>query len=261
MTGLTSCLYLGTVAHQRFRPKRHALRYRVFSALLDLDELAEMDARLRLFGYNRPAAIAFRDRDHGPGQDAPLRPWIEGQLALAGIDIDGGPIRLLCYPRIFGYVFNPLTVWFCHHRRGRLAALLWEVNNTFGERHCYLIPVEGDAGTVVRQECDKLFYVSPFIAVGGRYRFRVTMPAGDLSLSILQHDSEGGPLLHASFDGRRAPLDDRTLAKCLLRYPLLTLKIMAGIHVEALRLWWKGIPLIHRPPPPAQPVTIVAPNS
>lgn len=261
MNPTTSCLYLGTVTHQRMRPKAHALRYRVFSAYLDLDELGALQARLRLFGHNRRAAITFLDRDHGPGEAAPLRPWVESQLARAGIDIDGGPIRLLCYPRIFGYVFNPLTVWFCHHRDGRLAAILWEVNNTFGQRHSYLIPVEGHSGSVVRQECEKRFYVSPFIAVEGRYRFRVTMPAVDLALDILQHDPQGGPLLHARFEGVRAPLDDRTLAKCLVRYPLLTLKIMAGIHIEAFRLWWKGVPLIHRPPPPAQPVTIVSPHS
>ncbi|HYN39789.1 MAG TPA: DUF1365 domain-containing protein [Rhodospirillales bacterium] len=262
MSGLRSCLYAGTVVHQRMRPKKHRLRYRVFSALLDLDELPVIDRQLQLFGHNRRAIYSFHDRDHGPGADRPLRSWVEGELAKAGIDLAGGAIRLLCYPRIAGYVFNPLSVYFCHEPGGGLRALLYEVNNTFGERHTYLIPVDADEDdAVVRQECDKAFYVSPFLAVAGRYRFRVTPPGELLSVGILQTAEDGAPLLHAQFDAARMPLDDRTLRQCFLRYPLLTLKVIGGIHIEALRLWWKGVPLIRRPPPPAQPVTIVAPRT
>lgn len=265
MSDWNTCLYAGTVSHQRIRPKRHRLRYRVFSAFLDLDELPALSRRLRLFGYNRFAPYAFHDRDHGPGLYAPLRPWVEGELARAGIDLGGGLIRLLCYPRILGYVFNPLSVYFCHHADGRLMAMLYEVNNTFGERHSYLIPLDAAAAAarddaVVRQECDKKFYVSPFLAVAGRYRFRITPPADTLTVGILQTAEDGSPMLHARFEARRMALDDRSLARCFLRYPLLTLKIIGGIHFEALRLWWKGVPLIRRPPPPAHPVSIVGPR-
>jgi uncharacterized protein len=249
--------------HQRVRPKKHRLRYRVFSALLDLDELPELDRRLRLFGHNRLALYSFHDQDHGPGDGRPLRPWVERELARAGIDLEGGAIRLLCYPRIAGYVFNPLSVYFCYDSGGRLRALLYEVNNTFGERHTYLIPVEAaDAQTapdgLVHQECDKAFYVSPFLAVSGRYQFRVMPPEDRLSVGIRQSDADGSLVLYAGFDAARVPLDDRALFRSFLRYPLLTVKVIGGIHFEALRLWWKGVPLIRRPPPPADPVTIVA---
>jgi DUF1365 family protein len=263
MTQLRSCLYAGTVSHQRVRPKRHRLRYRVFSVLIDLDELPELDRRLRLFAYNRFAPYAFYDRDHGPGADRALRAWIETELARIGLDLAGGPIRLLCYPRMLGYVFNPLSVYFCHHPTGRLAAILYEVNNTFGERHSYLIPVDHPAavaGEFVRQECEKKFYVSPFLAVAGRYRFRVSPPGPMLDLDILQTSDDGSPMLHARFSGERMELSDRTLARCFLRYPLLTLKVVGGIHVEAARLWWKGVPLIHRPPPPAEAVSVGRPR-
>lgn len=259
MSERQSCIYVGTVMHQRVRPQRHRLRYRVFSLFLDLDELPALGAALRLFSYGGSGVLSFRDRDHGPGEQQPLRPWVEKALDGAGIDIAGGPIRLLCYPRVFGYVFNPLTVYYCYHRAGGLAAVLYEVNNTFGERHCYLIPVQGSSRQAIRQECDKTFYVSPFIDVSGRYVFRLTSPAERLSLSITQKD-EAGPLLHAAFQAQREPLDDRTIARCLVRCPLLTLKVIGGIHWEALRLWAKGVPLVRRPPPPAQPITIVMPS-
>lgn len=266
MTNWRSCLYVGTVSHHRLRPKRHHLSYRVFSALLDLDELPLMDRRLRLFAWNRFAPYAFHDRDHGPGADAPLRPWVEAELARAGIDLGGGSIRLLCYPRILGYVFNPLSVYFCHKADGRLAAILYEVNNTFGQRHSYLIPVQAlpediSADPVVRQQCEKEFYVSPFLAVAGRYHFRVTPPAEKLVLDILQTAEDRLPTLHARFESTRIDLDDKALARCFLRYPLLTLKIIGGIYLEALQLWLKGVPLIRRPPPPVHPVSIVEPRT
>ena len=151
MTAWASGLYRGRVVHQRLRPRRHRLGYRIFQMLLDLDELAALDAGLRLFGYNRPALVGFHDRDHGPGDGRPLRPYVEAELAKAGIDLGGGPIRLLCMPRVLGQVFNPLSLYFCCDRSGVLAAILYEVNNTFGERHSYLIPVGPAPGDLVRQ--------------------------------------------------------------------------------------------------------------
>ncbi len=244
---LQSAIYEGTVVHERVRPKQHRLRYSVFSLLLDLDELPEIDRRSRLFGHNRRAALAFHDRDHGPTTGGPLRPWVEAQLRAAGLALDGGPIRLLCYPRVFGYVFNPLSVYFCYRRDGGLAAILYEVCNTFRERHTYVIPVDNDARPVIRQRCAKSLYVSPFIQMDTDYHFRIVPPGGGINIVIRQEDAEG-LLLAASFRGERVPLTDRSLTRCLIRFPLLTLKVMAGIHWEALKLWRKGLPLFsHRP--------------
>ncbi|MQX36916.1 DUF1365 domain-containing protein [Roseospira navarrensis] len=260
-SGFASALYRGVVLHRRLKPRQHRLRYRVFSLLLDLDELPALDRAVRGFGYNRFAPLGFHDRDHGPGDGQPLRPWVEATLAAEGIDLDGGAIRILCYPRLWGYVFNPLTEYFCYHRDGRLAAVLHEVNNTMGERHCYLIPVAPDeaAGGVVRQTCAKRFYVSPFIAMETTYHFKIRPPGERIAVAIQQTDSEG-PLLHASFTGRRAPLTSRVLAGAIARHPLMTLKVIVGIHWEALRLWLKGVRLARRDPAPSHLVTAVNPD-
>ncbi len=252
-----SALYAGIVIHRRMKPRRHALRYRVFSLLLDLDELPDLGRRLRLFSYNRFGIFGFHDRDHGPRDGTPLRPWVEAALRRAGIDTAGGAIRLLCYPRVFGYVFNPLSVFFCYHREGALQAILYEVRNTFGEKHGYLIPVAGD-GPVVRQSCDKAFFVSPFIDMAQTYHFQVRPPDDRIAVAIRQDDPEGA-LLYASFTGNKKPLDDRSLGWAFLRYPLLSLKVIGGIHWEALKLWLKGIPLTTpRPAPPETAVSVVS---
>jgi DUF1365 family protein len=257
MTELCSSLYFGRVIHERVRPVKHRLDYRVFSTLIDLDELPALARRLRLFSHNRFNVFGFFDRDYGPSDGSPLRPWVERHLFEAGIDLRGGPVRLLCFPRIFGYVFNPLSVYFCYRPGGDLAAVLYEVSNTFGQRHTYLIPVSGGGSEVIRQQCQKRFYVSPFNAVEGHYRFNVKPPADTLAIAINQCD-DAGLLLHASHRARRVPLTDRALVSAFLRYPLMTLKVMGGIHWEALRLWRKGLRLVDRPPPPARPVTVVA---
>jgi len=252
MTG--SALYFGTVLHQRLRPVRHELRYRVFSMLLDLDELPDLARRFRLFSHNRFNLFSFHDRDHGTRRPEPQRSHVEAQLARAGIALEGGSIRLLCFPRVLGYVFNPLSIYFCHHRDGSLRAVLYEVSNTFGQQHGYLIPVASADG-VVRQSCDKLFYVSPFMEMACRYEFRLAPPDERLAIHIRQSDREG-PILHASLEGQRAPMSDRALLGAFLRYPLMTLKVIAGIHWEALRLWRKGLRIVPRPAPPVEAVTI-----
>ncbi len=236
---LQSAIYQGEVVHERRRPKRHRLRYSVFSLLLDLDELPLLDRRFRLFGYNRRAPLAFFDRDHGPASGAPLRPWAEARLQEAGLEPDGGPIRLLCYPRIFGYVFNPLSVFFCYRQDGTLAAILYEVCNTYKERHTYVIPVRDPRAAVIRQACAKALYVSPFIGMDTDYRFRIIAPAETVSIVIRQEDAQG-LLLAAAFRGERVDLSGRSLARSLAAFPLLTFKITAAIHWEAAKLWAKG---------------------
>ncbi len=260
MTGWASGLYRGQVVHQRLRPRRHRLGYRIFQMLLDLDELAALDAGLRLFGYNRPALVGFHDRDHGPGDGRPLRPYVEAELAKAGIDLGGGRIRLLCMPRVLGQVFNPLSLYFCCDRSGVLAAILYEVNNTFGERHSYLIPVGPAPGDLVRQTCDKRFYVSPLQDMAMRYDFAVRPPGAQVFVGVASSDAEG-PMLHAAFSALRAELSDAAILKAFLGAPLLMLKVMAAIHWEALRTWLKGARFHARPPLPPEPVTVVTPRA
>jgi len=239
-----SAIYAGTVVHQRFRPRRHRLRYRVFSLLLDLDELPQLASRLRFFAYNNFRLFSFYDCDHGNGGD--LRLWAESHMAAARLEPDGGAIRILCYPRILGYVFNPLTVYFCYTRSGALVAILYEVSNRHGERHTYVIPVTGPSTTVVQQTCRKEFYVSPFIPMNCIYQFRVVPPEGSVSIVIEEVDAQG-LLLAAAFNGRRRNISDLTLLRALFVYPLMTLKVTAGIHWEALRLVFKGTPVFrHR---------------
>ncbi|MCX5495694.1 DUF1365 domain-containing protein [Kaistia dalseonensis] len=254
-----SALYSGSVIHRRMRPRPHKLRYRVFWTVLDLDEIAALDASLRLFAHNRFGLISFHDRDHGAGTDEPLRAQVERQLERAGIDIEGGPIRILCMPRMLGYVFNPISVYFCHHRSGALSAMLYEVTNTFGQRHSYLIPVDPDQaspGASIRQSCRKALYVSPFIDMDITYDFRVTAPTDRVALAITGSDAEG-ILIATAMTARRSELTDGAIIRATLTHPLLTLKVIGGIHWEALKLWLKGVKLTKRPAAPDWPVTIV----
>lgn len=232
---IRSAIYEGAVTHTRIFPVRHAFRYRVFALLLDLDELDALKPSW-LFARNRAALASFHDRDHGDARPdgRPLRAWVQAKLRDANIEADGA-IRVLCYPRLFGYVFNPLSVWFCHSRDGALAATIYEVHNTFGERHAYVLA----AGP--GQECDKAFYVSPFLSLDCRYSFDIRPPGEDVLVAIRQSEA-GQPVLNAAFSGRRKPFTGAALASALIRHPLMTLKVMAAIHFEAFRLWLKRVP-------------------
>ncbi|MEP7239439.1 MAG: DUF1365 family protein [Devosia sp.] len=253
---MNSTLYAGTVMHARLRPRRHKLKYRVFSLLLDLDEIGGLSRSLRLFGHNRPALFSFHDRDHGDGSGNDPRGWVTAQLEAAGVTLNDPHIEVLCYPRILGYVFNPLTVWFC--RDGEvLRAILYEVHNTYGERHTYVIPVPADATGVVEQRAGKDMYVSPFMPMTCSYGFRITPPGERVVVAIDETDAEG-LLLTASFAGMRQPLTDATLLRAFLAYPLMTLKVTGAIHWEALKLWLKGVPVFrHRPAAAAAATTII----
>lgn len=236
---LRSAIYRGNVVHDRRRPKRHRLRYRVFSLLLDLDELPALDRRFALFAHNRWAPLAFYDKDHGPTTGESLRPWVEARLREAGLESDGGPIRLLCYPRVFGYVFNPLSVYFCYRQDGAPTAILYEVCNTYRERHTYVLPVSDPGAAVIRQGCAKALYVSPFIDMQTDYSFHIVPPGEAVTIAIRQTDA-GGVLLAAAFRGERLALENAAIIRCLAAYPLLTLKVIAAIHWEALKLLCKG---------------------
>lgn len=230
-----SALYTGWVMHRRRKPTHHRFKYGVFSLLLDLDEIPQLARRLRLFNWNGPGLFSFHDRDHGDGR--PLGAWLDAVLAEAGIRADGRR-QVLCYPRILGYVFNPLSVWFCHDRAGVLQGIVYEVHNTYGERHAYALPCPD--GAMARQACDKAFYVSPFLSGDCRYRFRIVPPCARVSVAI-EETEHGMPVLSASFRGIRRPLSDRTLLGVFFRYPLMTLKVIVAIHYEAARLILKGV--------------------
>lgn len=260
MTAFASALYPGLVTHHRVKPRDHRLSYRVFSLLLDLDEIDDVSRSLTLFSRNRFNAFSFRDTDYGDGSGAPLKGQVEAHLRAAGLETDGGAIRLLTMPRILGYAFNPLNVFFCHRADGALQAILYEVNNTFGQRHSYLIPVDDPEITPIRQETRKCFYVSPFLDMGLTYAFKVIPPAARMGVHIAARDGEG-PVITATLTGTRTALTDRSLAKAFVSFPLLTLKVIVGIHWEALQIFLKGIRLRDRPPPPELPVTVSRPDA
>ena len=242
-----AALYVGDVMHARLKPMGHRFSYRVMSLLIDLDRLADADRQSALFGVNRAALYSFHEADHGRRDGSSLRAYVQHCARERGIDLTGGRVLLLCYPRLLGYTFNPLSVYFCYRADGELALLIYEVRNTFGDIHPYVLPVTSceisDAG--VRQQQDKLFYVSPFIEMAMCYHFRVRPPGARVQLRILEADREG-PLLAATFNGSRRTLNTKGLLRAFFALPLVTIKIMAAIHWEALRLWLKGARLVPR---------------
>ena len=243
-----AALYFGDVMHARLKPMGHRFSYRVMSLLIDLDRLDAADRQSRLFGVNRAALYGFNEADHGERDGSSLRVYAQRRAAERGIDLTGGRVLLLCYPRLLGYTFNPLSAYFCYRAGGELALIIYEVRNTFGDIHCYALPIRpGEISAAgVRQQQDKLFYVSPFIAMTMRYHFRVSPPGDNVKLRILQTDGEG-PLLAATFNGRRRALTTAALLRSFVSLPLVTVKIVAAIHWEALRLWLKGARLVPRP--------------
>ncbi|WP_063693509.1 DUF1365 domain-containing protein [Bradyrhizobium stylosanthis] len=241
-----AALYWGKVMHARWRPVQHRFTYRVMSLLIDLDRLNEADRQSWLFGINRAAPFSFHERDHGDGKGAGLGQYARQLAAERGVDLAGGRVLLLCYPKVLGYVFNPLSIYFCYGASGNLALLIYEVRNTFGEMHSYVLPVQEDgASCVVRQRHSKTFYVSPFMEMETHYRFSVSPPRQDVKVRIVQIGAQGA-MFAAAFCGRRRALTSYTLLTALFRLPLLTFKVIAAIHWEAMRLWLKGVPYVPR---------------
>ncbi|WP_417581326.1 DUF1365 domain-containing protein [Nitrincola sp.] len=252
---LHSGIYLGEVMHQRLRPVKHRFVYRVSAWLIDLDELEALD-QFKWLSIDRFNLFAFYQRDHGDGSSTALKTQIKALLQQHHIDTGSGAIRLLCYPRLFGYVFNPLSVFYCYNASGDLSAILYEVSNTFGQRHSYLIPVETTSANAIRQQADKAFYVSPFMPMQTAYQFRLQPPDENLAVMIRQTDDQG-PLFDATFSGRRIEITQQSILKTFIRHPLMTLKVIGGIHWEALRLWRKGMKVQPRPDQPSYRVSLV----
>ena len=239
-----SYIYNGEVIHKRFKPKVHYFRYKVFSLLIDLDELNILNNLIPYFSYNRFNLISFYDKDHGYRDGSSLKQWVIKNLKDAGIKDQEINIKLLCYPRIFGYVFNPLSVFFVYDKNKSLIAILYEVKNTFGEQHTYVFQINSDQN-IIENSCIKKFFVSPFMDLKSEYFFKILIPGNKLSVVIDQRDSEG-KLLFASQDGKRCELTSKNLLFSYLKHPLMTFKIISAIHFEALRLWLKGIKLVKK---------------
>lgn len=250
-----TCLYRGEVVHRRLNPLRHELRYKVFNLFMDVDEIERSANRLWLFSYNRFNVFSLSDRNHGPGDGTPIsqHAWSLVRTAVGGARVKR--IFMFCYPRVFGYVFNPLTVYYAYDADGLLCVMIYEVNNTFGGRHSYVIPV----GDSLAQSAPKQFYVSPFNAVEGQYRFHFTRPAGRMALGVAL-STEGKPILNAYVSGTRRALTDLNLLRAFLGVPFLTLKVIGAIHLQALQLWWKGLYLKPRPKGPSHKVDFL-PNA
>lgn len=253
-----SCLYAGQVFHHRRRPKVHRLRYSVFSLLLDLDDIDSLAGRLWLFSRNRFNLFSFVDADFGDSRSETLRVFVQRKLQEAGLEDKPDKVLLSCYPRVLGYAFNPLSVYYCLDSRQRCFAVVHEVHNTFGERHCYVLPVDlgvdaevneaiDDASRWINQETDKQLFVSPFADMNMHYDFRLNQPA-DRQVIVIRASDEQGLVITASYVAHRRPLTASRLLGYLFIYPLLGVKVMAGIHWEAFRLWCKGVPWFRHQP-------------
>lgn len=245
-------LWLGPVMHRRLRPRHRKFSYETLWVALDLDRL---QSSARFFSINRFNLYSFHERDHADGKPGFLASKIRALLARESIAADGR-IVLLAAPRVLGFVFNPLSVYFCHDGAGALAAIVWEVSNTFGERHSYVLKVEGD-GETIRQSCRKLMHVSPFIDMDIVYRFRVALKDGRLALGIVDEDRDG-PLLVAAMNLEHAPLGEGALLRAFARMPFSTLKTVFAIHWQAVKLVLRGVKVVDHPPGARQTIPTYA---
>ena len=241
---INSSIYNGQVIHKRFKPKVHSFRYDVFSLLIDLSELETLDKQVNFFSYNKFNWISFYDKDHGDRDGSSLINWVQKNLRKNNISTENIKIKILCYPRIFGFVFNPLSVFYVYNSNENLISILYEVKNTFGEQHTYIFRIEKDAN-LIQNNCSKKFHVSPFIQMNCNYFFRLLKPGNKISVIIDQYENED-KILYASQDGIRTDFNTKYLVKSFLNHPLMTFKIILAIHYEAFKLWSKGIKFIKK---------------
>jgi DUF1365 family protein len=238
-----SKIYEGKVVHTRFKPKKHNFKYRVFSLLIDLDEIDELHNKLKLFSFNKFNLISFFNKDHGGRDGSDIKEWVRRNLVEKKIQFKNIRVEILCYPRIFGYVFNPLSVLYIYNENDELISIFYEVKNTFGEQHTYIFETENE--NLIKNKCNKKFYVSPFIEMKCEYNFSVTKPRDTISIIINQNDQEG-KLLFASQDGKAKDLTNKNLIFNYLKHPLMTFKVIVAIHFEAFKLWMKKIKLVKK---------------
>jgi DUF1365 family protein len=242
-------LCFGNVHHSRLRPARNSFNYGVFFLRLPLRSMEGCAMPTALLSRNHFNLLSFHDRDHGDGLRTPLQ-WIDDILMQEGIDDADGEMWLQTFPRVLGYVFNPVSFWFCHRRDGALRAVLCEVGNTFGERHCYLLDRHAPIADGEILTARKVFHVSPFCQVEGSYRFqfkRNRSRSGETTLARIDYHDDTGPLLLTSITGSARALNDGAIAHALLRFPLMTFMVIARIHWQALKLWLKHVPFYRKP--------------
>ena len=239
-----SFIYTGNVVHKRFKPKIHFFKYKVFSLLIDLSEIHLIDKKLKIFSYNKFNIISFYDKDHGARDGSSVENWVKENLKKNNINTSDIQIKLLCYPRILGYVFNPLSVFYIYDKNSNLISILYEVKNTFGEQHTYIFKTDIN-NNLVQHMCKKKFHVSPFIEMDCVYFFRLLKPGNKISVIIDQNDKEG-KILYASQDGVKSEITNSNITKSYLKHPLMTFKIILAIHFEAFKLWSKGIKFIKK---------------
>ena len=240
----SSCIYNGQVIHKRFKPKEHFFKYKVFSLLLDLSELNLLDKELKIFSYNKFNILSFYDIDHGPRDGTSLISWVKENLNNNNINSNEIKIKLLCYPRVWGYIFNPLSIFFVYDKNSNLISILYEVKNTFGEQHTYVFKIDKN-NQLLEHSCKKKFHVSPFIEMNCLYYFKILKPTDKLSVVINQND-DSGKLLFASQDGLKNELNNKNLMISYISNPLMSFKIIGAIHFEAFKLWIKGIKLVKK---------------
>ena len=241
---INSAIYNGQVIHKRFKPKVHYFRYNVFSLLIDLSELEAIDKEISFFSLNKFNLISFFEKDHGERDGSSLINWVNKNLEKNNIPTQDIKIKILCYPRILGFVFNPLSVFYVYNLQNKLISILYEVKNTFGEQHTYIFKITKDEN-LVQNKCAKKFHVSPFIEMDCNYFFRLLKPGDKISVIIDQYDKED-KILFASQDGIRTDFNSKELIKSYLKHPLMTFKIIIAIHYEAFKLWIKGIKFIKK---------------
>jgi len=244
MNLFNSCIYSGFVTHRRFKPKRHFFTYKTFSFLIDLNEIKNLEKKIKFFSYNKFNILSFYDVDHGPRDGSSLVNWVKNTLLNAKINVGSGTIKLLCYPRFFGYVFNPLSIFYCYNENSQLKAILYEVKNTFNEQHTYVFATSPHSDLILHK-CDKKFYVSPFMEMKTFYNFRLINPGKNLNIFIKQRDNEG-TLLTACQVGKKIEMSSKNLLIQFLKHPLMSFKVILAIHFEALRLWMKGVKHVKR---------------
>jgi DUF1365 family protein len=261
MTGAPAAmLFTGRIAHTRHIAPKLTFAYRIWMLAVDLDRIDEIVASSRLFRRRRFAAVSLHEADHGPRDGSRLRPWVAAQLHAAGLADAAARIHFVCIPRVLGFAFNPIAFFFCHDAAGRLRAVLHQVKNTFGDQHTYLMPVaQADAGALVRQSAAKRLHVSPFFDMQGGYRFSFAAPdftadATDFSLAI-RYGTQSEQRLTASMRLHGAKLSDAALLRVIGAMPLMPLKVVAAIHAQAIRLWWRGARFHRAPKAPTEPIT------
>ncbi len=246
----------GVVRHRRLRPTLHAFEYPTYFLMLPMRGLGRPGGAVAAVDTalvrNRWGLLSFHDADHGDGRADALA-WLDEVLQREGVLDADGEAWLHTYPRVAGYVFKPVSFWYCHRLDGTLAAVVVEVNNTFGERHCYLL-CGPQLAYGQEQVASKVFHVSPFCTAVGRYRFRF-MRTADRTVARVDHDNDEGPLLQTSVSGHLTPLTARTARNAFFGTPLMTLAVVARIHWQALKLWLKRVPLVRKPVPPRAFIT------